>query len=179
MTQFRILTLSAVLVLFSFFTQAEVVKPPAANTAATTSASATALVVVPVTASDLNSAVGKWKSIDDETGKPKSIIEITEGSDAKLNGKIVQLFREPSEEQNPKCDKCTGDKKDQPILNMQIMHGFKKKSDGKWADGEILDPKNGKVYSCKLALTEGGKKLEVRGFIGFSLLGRTQIWLRD
>lgn len=132
-----------------------------------------------VLAQDLNVAVGKWKSIDDETKKPKSIIEISEDKDGKLTGKIIQLFREPTEDQNPKCDKCNGDKKDQPILGMQIMQGFKKKSDGKWVDGEILDPKNGKVYSCKLTLADGGKKLEVRGFIGFSLLGRTQIWERN
>jgi uncharacterized protein (DUF2147 family) len=132
-----------------------------------------------VFAQDLGSAIGKWKTIDDETKKQKSIVEVSEGSDGKLSGKIVQLFREPSEDQNPKCDKCKGDKKDQPILNMQIMQGFQKKSEGKWVDGEILDPNNGKVYSCKMTLTDGGKKLEVRGFIGFSLLGRTQVWERN
>lgn len=126
----------------------------------------------------LKSVVGKWKSIDDETKKPKSIIEISE-KDGSITGKITQLFREPSEDQNPKCDKCSGDKKDQPILNMQIMEGFKKKSEGKWDSGKILDPKNGKTYSCKLSLTDGGKKLEVRGFIGISLLGRTQVWERQ
>jgi uncharacterized protein (DUF2147 family) len=167
MKQLKVIALVAGLVISSGFVRAVEPTP-------------TVTVVAPPTATlNLTSAVGKWKSIDDETGKPKSIIEITEGSDTKLSGKITQLFREPTEDQNPKCDKCSGDKKDQPILNMQIMQGFKKKSDGKWADGEILDPKNGKVYSCKLSLTDGGKKLEVRGFIGFSLLGRTQVWVRE
>lgn len=180
MKQFKILTLSVGLVVSSVFVQAEDLKLPAVEASkieasnAETSKIEEKIALVP----DLKSVIGKWKSIDDETGKPKSIIEITKDSDEKLTGKIVQLFREPTEDQNPKCDKCTGDKKDQPILNMQIMDGFKKKADDKWVDGKILDPKKGKVYSCKLTLTEGGKKLEVRGFIGFSLLGRTQVWER-
>lgn len=124
-----------------------------------------------------NAIVGQWKTIDDETGKPKSIIEIFE-KDGVFNGKIVKLFREPSEEQNPKCDKCSGDKKDQPILGMQNLNGLKKDSETKWSGGEILDPNNGKTYSCKAEVIEGGKKLKLRGFIGFSLLGRTQTWER-
>jgi len=132
-----------------------------------------------VFAQDLTTPLGKWRSIDDETHKPKSIIEIYADTEGKLQGKIIQLFREPSEDQNPKCDKCQGDKKDQPVLGMQIMKNFSKKDPGKWTDGEILDPKNGKTYSCKLSLIEGGKKMEVRGFIGFSLLGRTQVWERE
>jgi uncharacterized protein (DUF2147 family) len=124
-----------------------------------------------------NSIVGQWKTIDDETHKPKSIIEIFE-KDGVYNGKIVKLFREPSEEQNPKCDKCSGDKKDQFILGMQNLNGLKKDSDTQWSGGEILDPKNGKTYSCKAELIEDGKKLKMRGFIGISLLGRTQVWER-
>ena len=122
--------------------------------------------------------VGKWKTIDDETNQPKSIIEIFE-QDGKIYGKIEKLFQKPEEDQNPKCDKCTGDKKDQLVIGMQIMNGLKKDSDTKWSGGEILDPKNGKTYSCKIELIEEGKKLNVRGFIGFSLLGRTQTWLRE
>jgi uncharacterized protein (DUF2147 family) len=169
MKQFCIFIFTVGVILFSNFAYTEEVK----NSAVVESINSD------LSEQYLKTPVGKWKSIDDETGKPKSIIEITQSKDAKLIGKIIHLFREPSEDQNPKCDKCTGDKKDQPILNMQIMHGFKKKSDIKWVDGEILDPKKGKVYSCKLTLIDGGKKLEVRGFIGFSLLGRTQTWIRE
>lgn len=122
--------------------------------------------------------VGKWKTIDDETNQAKSIIEIFE-KDGLLYGKIEKLFRKPDEDQNPKCDKCSGAQKDQLIIGMQILNFLKKDSDVKWAGGEILDPNNGKTYSCKVTLTEDGKKLEVRGFIGFSLLGRTQIWNRE
>lgn len=124
-----------------------------------------------------SSPVGYWKSIDDETHKPKSIIEISE-SNGRLEGKVVKLFREPSEEQNPMCDKCPGDKKDKPILGMQIMWDLKKDSGEEWNKGEILDPKNGKTYSCKIKMIDAGTKLEVRGFLGFSLLGRTQTWVK-
>jgi uncharacterized protein (DUF2147 family) len=124
-----------------------------------------------------NSIVGQWKTIDDGTHKPKSIIEIFE-QDGVYNGKIVKLFREPTEDQNPKCDKCTGDKKDQLIIGMQNLNGLKKDSDTEWSGGEILDPKNGKTYSCKAELIDGGKKLKMRGYIGISLLGRTQVWER-
>ncbi|MEQ1723318.1 MAG: DUF2147 domain-containing protein, partial [Pseudobdellovibrio sp.] len=116
--------------------------------------------------------------IDDETKKPKSIVEIFE-QDGVLYGKIEKLFRGPDEDQNPKCDKCSGDKKDQLIIGMQILNGLKKDNDTKWSGGEILDPNNGKTYSCKVELIEDGKKLKLRGFIGFSLLGRTQVWERE
>lgn len=125
-----------------------------------------------------SSPVGMWKTIDDETNQPKSIIQIFE-KDGQLYGKIERLFRKVHEDQNPKCDKCSGDKKDQLIIGMQILNGLKKDTDSDWIDGEILDPNNGKTYSCKVALIEDGKKLKVRGFIGFSLLGRTQIWDRE
>lgn len=125
-----------------------------------------------------SSPVGRWTTIDDETKKPKSIVEISE-KDGVLYGKIEKLFRAETEDQNPKCDKCSGDKKDQLILGMQILNGLKKDSETKWSGGEILDPKNGKTYSCKIELIEDGKKLQLRGFIGFSLLGRTQVWERE
>lgn len=128
-------------------------------------------------AADLNSPVGKWKTIDDETKLPKSIVEVSE-VDGKLQGKIVQLFRKPEEDQNPKCDKCEDHRKDQPIIGMTIFEGLTK-DDGVWSGGKILDPKKGKLYSVKMELIEEGKKLKVRGFIGFSLLGRTQIWERQ
>ena len=135
-------------------------------------------LVASMAAQAQDSIVGRWKTIDDETGKPKSIVEIAE-KDGAIVGKIEKLFREPTEEQNPKCDKCSGDKKDQLIIGMQILSGLKKDSDTKWSGGEILDPKNGKTYSCKVEIIENGQKLKLRGFIGVSLLGRTQVWQRE
>lgn len=124
------------------------------------------------------SPIGLWKTIDDETKKEKSIVEVYE-IDGKLHGKIQKIFRPTDEDQNPKCDKCKGNMKDQPIIGLEILKKLKKSSDKIWNDGDITDPNNGKTYSCKIELIEDGKKLKVRGFIGFSLLGRTQIWERQ
>ena len=135
-----------------------------------------AFVIAPAFADD-SSPVGLWKNIDDETGKPKALIRITEANGA-LQGQIEKLYREPSEEQNPKCDKCDGARKDQPILGMVILSGLKKDGD-EFSGGEILDPKNGKVYKSKMHLTDGGKKLSVRGYLGVPMLGRSQVWVRQ
>jgi len=118
------------------------------------------------------SAVGTWKTIDDEDGKVKSHVEIFEQS-GKLYGKIIKLI-------NPEstiCTECKGNKKNQPIEGMEIMWALEKDSNTKWEGGKILDPKSGKVYKCKIEL-EDASTLNVRGFIGFSLLGRTQTWYR-
>ena len=123
------------------------------------------------------SPTGLWKNIDDQSGKPKALIRISEHG-GELKGRIEKLFRAAGEEQNPKCDKCEGELKDQPILGMTIMSGLKQ--DGaEYIGGKILDPDNGKFYKSKISLIEGGKKLNVRGYIGMPLLGRTQVWLRE
>jgi uncharacterized protein (DUF2147 family) len=121
------------------------------------------------------SPVGYWKTIDDETNKPKSIVQIYE-VDGKVHAKIVKLFRGPDEEQDPYCDKCKGDKKDKRIIGMEMMWGLEQ-DDNEWEGGKILDPKNGKEYSCYISL-EDENTLKVRGFVGFSLIGRTQYWYR-
>ncbi|MDH5716567.1 MAG: DUF2147 domain-containing protein [Spirochaetia bacterium] len=124
------------------------------------------------------SPVGEWKTIDDETGKQKSLVQIWIDSNGKLYGKILSLFREPHEDQDPVCDKCDGDRKDKKIIGMQIIWDLEKDSESEWEDGYILDPKKGKTYGCNIQVIENGQKLKVRGFIGFSLIGRTQIWHR-
>jgi hypothetical protein len=120
------------------------------------------LISVPLLAA-AETPVGVWKNIDDITGQAKALIEISANAGV-LQGRIVQLFRRPDEEQNPLCAKCSGAQHEQPVLGMTIA---------------ILDPNNGKVYSCKITLIDGGTKLEVRGFIGISLFGRTQVWERQ
>ncbi|HVG57305.1 MAG TPA: DUF2147 domain-containing protein [Hyalangium sp.] len=122
------------------------------------------------------SPIGRWTTIDDETKKPKSIIAIYE-ENGKLFGKIEKLFLEPHEKPDPVCDKCEGALKNQPIVGMVILRDLKK-DDDEWTGGTILDPGNGKTYKCKIAVEDGGKKLKVRGFIGLSLIGRTQRWVR-
>lgn len=128
-------------------------------------------------AGDTPSAVGLWKNIDDATGKPKALIRISEVN-GELTGKIEKLFLDPSEDPNPKCDKCEDARKDQPIMGMTILNGLKRDGD-EYTGGQILDPKNGKVYKSKMKLDADGKKLNVRGYIGMPLLGRSQVWLRQ
>jgi len=137
---------------------------------------AAALVAAPVFADD-SSPVGLWKNIDDVSGKPKALIRITEVNGS-MQGQIEKLFRAPNEDQNPKCEKCEGARHDQPVIGLVIMTGLKKDGD-EYNGGEILDPDNGKVYRSKIHLTEGGKKLSVRGYIGVPMLGRSQVWVRQ
>ncbi|MEQ8473141.1 MAG: DUF2147 domain-containing protein [Marinoscillum sp.] len=119
------------------------------------------------------SIVGKWKTIDDETGKPRSVVQIEERN-GKYYGKIVQLFREPREEADPICDECPGKRKNQKVIGMEIITAMEyDASDKEYEDGEILDPESGSIYDCKLWI-EGGN-LKVRGYIMF--LFRTQTWL--
>jgi uncharacterized protein (DUF2147 family) len=122
------------------------------------------------------SPAGLWKSIDDKTGKPRSLIRITE-SDGVFSGVVEKGLREGDTGERV-CDKCTDERKDQKIVGMTIIKNIKEK-DGTYAGGEILDPENGKIYKCKMKLSEDGNKLEVRGFVGFSLLGRSQTWTRE
>ena len=120
---------------------------------------------------------GKWKTIDDENpGRVKSIVEITE-QDGKYYGTVVELFRLPDEDQDPHCDKCSDDRKDKPVLGLEIIRGAKK-ADGKdvWEGGKILDPENGRNYTLRMTPVEGGKKLEVRGYLG--PFYRNQQWIR-
>lgn len=121
------------------------------------------------------SPVGLWKNIDDETGKPKALIRITENN-GELSGKIEKLFRAPNEDQNPKCDKCEDARKNQPIIGMTILWGMKQDGN-EYTGGQILDPANGKIYKSKMSFDEANK-LNVRGYIGVPMLGRSQTWIR-
>ena len=120
--------------------------------------------------------VGHWTTIDDKTQKPKSVVEIYQAKDGSLAGRVTEILQS-DRGPNPVCDKCSGDRKDKPVKGMVILWGIRQKGDS-WEGGQILDPKNGKTYSVKVTLVEGGKKLDVRGFMGFSMLGRTQTWVR-
>lgn len=127
-------------------------------------------------AASLASPVGRWKTIDDETGKVKSIVQICEER-GKLYGKIEKVLDSDQPGPNPLCIHCEGDLKNKPENGLQIMWELRKDGD-QWSGGQILDPHNGKIYRCYISLEEGGKKLKVRGFIGFALLGRTEYWHR-
>jgi len=113
---------------------------------------------------------GKWKTIDDETKQAKSIVEIYKKSDGKYYGKVSQLLIKPA---NPNCTSCKDDRKGKPILGLEIIRGLAKDGD-EFTGGTITDPKTGKTYKC--TITKSGDKLNVRGYMGVSILGRTQVW---
>lgn len=135
------------------------------------------LGILPALAADPG-PVGRWRSIDDATGQAKAVIEIAEGRDGALSAKIVRLI-DTSDGPNPLCDRCKGKRRNQPILGMTIAWGLRREGDGRWGGGTILDPENGKEYSVRMTPADGGRSLEVRGFLGVSLLGRTQVWHRE
>lgn len=125
------------------------------------------------TTMNAQSILGKWKTIDDATGEAKSVVEVFSKS-GKIYAKVVEIL-DPTKKNNL-CNSCSGEDRNKPILGLTIIKGLTK--DGaEYNSGEILDPKNGKLYKCTLSL-ESKDKLKVRGYIGFSLLGRTQYWFR-
>ena len=136
---------------------------------------ASALILFPLLASAQNSPVGRWKTIDDETKKVKSIVEITESGTGVLSGKVLQVLHS-AQGPNPVCKDCEGSNKGKPIEGMTILWGLKK--DGNmWSGGTILDPAKGKTYKSKVEMLEGGNKLGVSGCVAF--ICRQQVWERD
>jgi uncharacterized protein (DUF2147 family) len=139
-----------------------------------------ALVAIAIAASAMAAQaqmtpVGNWHSFDEKTGELKSLIVIADTGGA-LNGRIDKLLRKEADQKGV-CKECTDDRKDKPMLGLEIIRGAKQ-VEGKevWEGGKILDPENGKNYTLRLTPIEGGKKLEVRGSIAF--FGRTQTWVR-
>ena len=117
--------------------------------------------------------VGLWKTIDDDGKTEKSLVRISEQGGA-LFGRIEKIFE--ADKQNEVCEKCTDERKGKPVLGMTIIRNAKKTDDGTWEGGDITDPNNGKTYKLRLKPLDGGKKLEVRGFIGPFF--RNQQWIR-
>ena len=124
------------------------------------------------------SPTGLWKTVDDNTKKEKSLVRIVE-SGGVYTGKVEKVI-DPDSPKDATCKDCTDDRKDKPVLGMTIIRNMKPSAGDKnvFEGGDILDPNNGKVYSAKLTLVDGGKKLDVRGYIGMPMLGRTQTWQR-
>ena len=119
------------------------------------------------------SPIGTWKTVDDQTGKDKSYVEIYE-KDGKLFGKVTKILTKGKE--NAKCEDCKGDKKDKPILGMVILSDLSKKGN-EWTGGKIFDPNSGKEYKAIIKLN-GNDKLDVRGYVGLPMVGRTQTWTK-
>jgi uncharacterized protein (DUF2147 family) len=120
---------------------------------------------------------GLWKTVDDATGKPRALVRISV-SNGEFSGKIEKIFRESHEDQAPLCTSCKGSRKDQPIIGMTILEGLTADGDG-YGGGKLLDPEVGKIYEGKITMLDGGNKLNLRGYIGISLFGRSQVWLRQ
>lgn len=127
-----------------------------------------------------SSPLGYWKTIDDVSGAAKSIVLLEEKNN-KISAKVIKILKldEPGDPETKTCDKCPGKRKGQRIKGMTFMWDVTKDEDSdSWSGGKILDPKTGSVYKVTLSLEDDGSKLNVRGYIGISLLGRTQVWER-
>ena len=132
------------------------------------------LAAIPAFAWAQDSAAGRWKTIDDETGKVKSIVEITD-TGGTLRGRVVEILQS-DRGPNPACDKCKGENKGKPVKGMTILWGLKPGGEG-WEGGTILDPAKGKTYKSKMKLMDGGAKLGVSGCVAF--ICREQVWVRE
>ena len=134
------------------------------------------LAILPVAAFAQSSPIGRWKTIDDETGKVKSIVEIYQAKDGSYAGKVAEILHS-ERGPNPTCDKCKGANKDKPVKGMVILWGLKPDGDNAFAGGTILDPAKGKTYKSKMELQAGGAKLGVSGCVAF--ICREQVWVRE
>ena len=134
------------------------------------------LMLLPFATSAQDGAVGRWKTIDDATGKPKSVVEIQQGRDGRLTGKVVEIL-DLKDGPDPACKECRGANRGKPIKGLTILWGLQAAESGKWDGGRVLDPENGKDYKARLELLDGGRKLGMSGCIAF--LCRQQVWVRQ
>lgn len=123
----------------------------------------------------IDTPVGLWKTIDDETKQPRAFVRIVDEAGV-LTGRIERIL--PPGKPDARCEQCTDERKGQPVLGMAILSGLRRNGET-WEGGRILDPSNGKTYQARVKLTDDGQRLDVRGFIGTPLLGRSQVWLRE
>jgi uncharacterized protein (DUF2147 family) len=121
--------------------------------------------------------VGRWVTIDDKDHQPRSVIEIVDNGGA-LQGRVVKIYDRPGDNPGHLCRKCTGELKDKPVVGMTVISGVKHNGDA-WDGGTIMDPDSGNTYSAVLKLNDAGEKLDVRGYLGISLFGRSQTWVRE
>jgi len=141
---------------------------------------AAAVVAIGIVSAPLRAAeptaVGLWEQVDEKTNKPESWFKITERNGV-YQGNIVKIYFKPGEDENCVCDKCEGDEKGKPVLGLALIKNMQRKGND-YENGTIMDPRDGAVYKALMKLSPDGQKLEVRGFLGFSLLGRSQYWNR-
>ncbi len=131
------------------------------------------LLSTSVFAASLNGS--QWQTIDDKTGEKKAIVQLTESGD-KVSGKIIKVM--DAREAKALCVKCPGNLKNKPVEGLQILTGLKSSGNNEWSDGKLVDPESGKTYSGKLTLSDNGKSLKLRGYVGSPVFGRSQTWQR-
>ena len=132
-----------------------------------------AILAVTMTAEELSPA-GLWITVDDKTHKPRGTVRVYQENGV-FFGRIESSFNPAHLTEH--CDKCTDDRKDAPIIGLVIMRGITKHG-GEYGGGNILDPDTGSIYRCYFTMSADGQKLFLRGYLGVSLLGRTQTWTR-
>jgi uncharacterized protein (DUF2147 family) len=124
-----------------------------------------------------SSPAGRWRTIDDKSGQVKSIVGI-DVVDGMLVGQVEKVFAPPAKDANPNCERCPGDRKNKPIVGMQILWGFRKDGDD-YTGGRVFDPEEGKTYRGRIRVLDNGRKLELRGYVGVPMFGRSQTWIRE
>jgi len=122
---------------------------------------------------------GIWQSIDDKTGSPKALIEITQAENGSFTGKIIKVTPRPGYTPKTMCVNCPAPYTNKPLVGLEVIHGLKHVENNNYADGRILDPLTGKMYSLKGRLASNNKRLTLRGYVGISAIGRTQTWIRQ
>jgi uncharacterized protein (DUF2147 family) len=140
-------------------------------------AGAGAQTATPQAGAQTATPAGLWKTFSDRTGEADGLVRIVE-VDGEFEGTVQKVFSPPAPSPNPLCEDCSGELKDKPVVGMRILRGLRREGE-EFSGGEILDPDDGKVYRCRMRLVSGGRKLEVRGYIGIELFGRTQVWERQ
>jgi uncharacterized protein (DUF2147 family) len=138
---------------------------------------AAALWFVTMTLAQTPSPVGRWKVLDEKTGMVKAIVEVTEVN-GELQGTVTRVFSPPAASADSVCERCQGDKRNKPVVGLQILWGLKKNGD-EYTGGRVLEAETGKEYRARVKVVDGGQKLQVHGFVGLSFVGRTLTWIRE
>jgi uncharacterized protein (DUF2147 family) len=123
------------------------------------------------------SPIGLWQAVDPDTKQPTGWFAVTDDNGV-YDATLVKMFLQPGQDPNEVCDKCTDDRHNHPWIGLQIIRGMKFDYENKYTGGSILDPRDGHVYGAEMTVTPDGQTLVVRGFLGFSLLGRNEYWTR-
>lgn len=121
---------------------------------------------------------GIWQQVDDSSGRVQALIRIAKTENGIYQGFVEKLIPAPGDDPNPKCENCRDHRRNQPVLGMQIIEGLKRVDENLYVGGQILDPDNGETYRLKIVALEKGTKLDVRGYVGFAMFGRSQTWFR-